>query len=380
MRRPLFCFEPVTSAIFLNKLNIPVSTPQIPLPEDPNHQENKPRFGLRSVQELLVRASFDWFLLALIGMIVLAWLWPEGGIDREPVSLSDVAGIGVSLIFFFYGLRLSPEKLRAGLGSWRLHLVVQASTFLLFPLLIMPLHGFFEGTQYELLWLGAFYLAALPSTVSSSVVMVSIAGGNIPAAIFNASISSLVGVFITPLWMGLYLTAGSGDFDMGQVMGKLVLQVLLPVALGIVLHRYWGAFAERNRKQLRLSDQIIILLIVYTSFCESFARDMFSGYSVGNLLLLGLAMIGLFLLVYGIVHVISQMMNFSPADRITAIFCGSKKSLVHGTVMAKVLFPDANMVGIMLLPIMIYHALQLLASSVIAQSIARRYGLSVKGE
>ncbi len=357
-----------------------MSTPHTPLPDNPNPQAPKPKFGVRSVQELLVRAGFDWFLLALIGMIVLAWLWPEGGLDYEPFSLSDVAGIGVSLIFFFYGLRLSPEKLRAGLGSWRLHLVVQASTFLIFPLLLIPLHGFFEGTSYEMLWLGTFYLAALPSTVSSSVVMVSIAGGNIPAAIFNASISSLVGVFITPLWMGLYLTAGSGDFDMGQVMGKLVLQVLVPVALGVVLHRYWGGFAERNRKQLRLSDQVIILLIVYTSFCESFARDMFSGYSIGNLLLLGLAMIGLFFLVYFIVNGISRVMGFSPADRITAIFCGSKKSLVHGTVMAKVLFPDADMVGLMLLPIMIYHALQLLASSVIAQSIARRAGINVQGE
>jgi solute carrier family 10 (sodium/bile acid cotransporter), member 7 len=332
------------------------------------------------VQALLVRAGFDWFLLALMGMILLAYLWPEGGIDREPISLGDIANYGVSVIFFFYGLRLSPEKLRAGLGSWRLHMVMQASTFLLFPVLIIPLHGLFEGTSGELLWLGTFYLAALPSTVSSSVVMVSIAGGNIPAAIFNASISSLIGVFVTPLWMGLYLTTGSGDFDMGEVMGKLVLQVLLPVTLGIVLHRFWGAFADRNRKQLRYLDQAIILLIVYTSFSESFARDMFSGYSISDLLLLGAAMLGLFFLVYGIVHVISRLLGFNPADRITAIFCGSKKSLVHGTVMAKVLFPDANMVGIMLLPIMIYHALQLLASSAIAQSMARRAGLEIKGE
>lgn len=378
MPRPLFCFGPPVPIPQL-KHNT-VNKPLPPIPDQTSKRNSRPRFGVRSVQELLVKAGFDWFLLALIGMIVLAWLWPEGGIDREPVSLNDVAGFGVSVIFFFYGLRLSPEKLKAGLGSWRLHLVVQASTFLLFPLLVMPLHGLFEGTQNELLWLGTFYLAALPSTVSSSVVMVSIAGGNIPAAIFNASISSLVGVFITPLWMGLYLTAGSGDFDMGNVMGKLILQVLVPVALGVVLHRYWGGFAERNRKQLRFSDQFIILLIVYTSFSESFARDMFSGYSISNLFLLGIAMIGLFFLVYGIVHVVCRLMGFDPADRITAIFCGSKKSLVHGTVMAKVLFPDANMIGIMLLPIMIYHALQLLASSVIAQSIARRYGLSVKDE
>ena len=329
---------------------------------------------------LASRVGLDWFLLALIGMIVLAWLFPEVGVDREPLSLGDVANYGVSAIFFFYGLRLSPEKLKAGLSSWRLHLVVQGSTFLLFPLLILPLHTFFEGGEQELLWLGTFYLAALPSTVSSSVVMVSIAGGNIPAAIFNASISSLLGIFITPLWMGLFLTSSAGGFDLGSVMGKLVLQVLLPVVLGIVLHRYWGGFAERNKKKLRIFDQVIILLIVFTSFCESFARHMFSGYSLLDLGTLGVAMIALFFLVFGITSGISRLLGFNREDRITAIFCGSKKSLVHGTVMSKVLFPDANIVGIILLPIMLYHALQLLASSAIAQASARKAGLEAQGE
>jgi sodium/bile acid cotransporter 7 len=163
-------------------------------------------------------------------------------------------------------------------------------------------------------------------------------------------------------------------------MGKLVLQVLLPVVLGIVLHRSWGGFAERNKKKLRIFDQSIILLIVYTSFCESFARKMFSGYSIIDLVILGAAMVALFFLIYGLTHLISRLLGFNREDRITAIFCGSKKSLVHGTVMSKVLFPDANMVGIILLPIMMYHALQLLATSIIAQATARNAGLDVRGE
>ena len=337
-----------------------------------------PQQNLKGLVGLIPRAGakasklgLDWFLAALIGMIVLAYLWPQLGVDREPVSLGDIANYGVSVIFFFYGLRLSPEKLKAGLSSWRLHVVVQLSTFILFPLLVLPFHTLFEGSKNELLWLGTFYLAALPSTVSSSVVMVSIAGGNIPAAIFNASISSLIGIFITPLWMGLFLQASAEGFDIWGIMGKLVLQVLLPVILGIALHRYWGNFAERNKSKLRIFDQVIILLIVYTSFCESFARDMFSGYSIGNLLVLGATMVALFFLVYGLIHVLSKLLGFNRDDRITAIFCGSKKSLVHGTVMSKVLFPDANMVGIILLPIMIYHALQLLAASIISQRMAR---------
>lgn len=349
--------------------------------QDKHEQEAEKVIGLiPRVGKFATKVGLDWFLAALIGMIVLAYLWPEGGIDRKPISLGDAATYGVALIFFFYGLRLSPEKLRAGLGTWKLHIVIQLSTFILFPLLILPLHTFFEGKETELLWLGTFFLAALPSTVSSSVVMVSIANGNIPAAIFNASISSLLGVFITPLWMGLFLTASSGSFDIWSIMGKLVLQVILPVGLGILLNSYWGAAAERHKMKMRYFDQVIILIIVYTSFAESFAQDMFSNYRLMDLVLLGIAMLVLLFLVYGIIQGVNKLLNFSRADSITAVFCGSKKSLVHGTVMSKVLFPDPTMVGIILLPVMLYHALQLLVAGIIAQSLARKEGLVVQGE
>ncbi|TXK48611.1 bile acid:sodium symporter [Pontibacter qinzhouensis] len=340
--------------------------------EKAEHEAQKAVGLVPRVGALAARVGLDWFLLALLAMIGLAYLWPEFGIDREPVSLGDVAGYGVSLIFFFYGLRLSLEKLKAGLSSWRLHMVVQLSTFLLFPLLVLPLHSFFEGTEYELLWLGSFYVAALPSTVSSAVVMVAIAGGNMPAAIFNASISSILGIFITPLWMGLFLSASNtADFEMGDVLGKLVLQVLVPVILGILLNSRWGSFAEKHKKKLRYFDQIIILTIVYTSFCESFERDMFSAFGWQDILLLSIAMLLLFFLAFLLINLLSRLFGFKREDRITAIFCGSKKSLVHGTVMSKVLFPDANMVGIILLPIMVYHALQLLVSSMMAQRMGR---------
>jgi len=331
-------------------------------------------------RELLARAGFDSFLLALVGVIVLAAWRPRYGTDEAPLPLAEIANYGVSLIFFFYGLRLSPAKLREGLGNWRLHLVVQLATFLVFPLLVLAGYGLFARDSTRLLWLGTFYLAALPSTVSSSVVMVSIAGGNLPGAIFNASISSLVGVFVTPLWMGVFLKAQAGTYDLWAVIGKLALQVVAPVVLGILLHGKLGAFAERNRKPLRLFDQAVILLIVYTSFCESFDRKLFAGYRTADLVLLGAAMLGLFFAVYGLVHVAGRGLGFNRADRITALFCGSKKSLVQGTVMSRVLFPDPNVVGIVLLPIMLYHALQLLAASIIAQSMARRHGVRDAGE
>lgn len=329
--------------------------------------DNKKKPGLRN---LLSRAGLDGFILALIAMIALAWLWPGGGTGKGPFSLSELANYGVSVVFFLYGLRLSREKLKAGLSNWRLHVVVQLSTFLLFPLIVLGLKPLFVHTPAEVLWLGTFFLASLPSTVSSSVVMVSIAEGNIPAAIFNASISSIAGVFITPVWMQLTMPRGDGHADLGHIMSKLVLQVLVPVLAGILLHRYWGKWAEKHKKNLKYFDQTIILIIVYTAFCESFEQHMFSNLGLLQLLVLGIGMVLLFFLAYFIIMAISRALSFNQEDKITAIFCGSKKSLVHGTVMSKVLFSTGAPTGLLLLPLMIYHALQLIIVSMIAKRIA----------
>ena len=324
------------------------------------------------IKRARLKLGLDTFVIALVGAIVLAFFWNAPGTYNGAVTLHDVANYGVSLIFFFYGLKLSPEKFKEGLSNWRLHVVVQAATFIAFPVIVLSLMSLFGTNGNKLFWIGAFYLAALPSTVSSSVVMVSIARGNVPSAIFNASISSLLGVFITPVWMGIILSSNGANYDITNVVLKLALQVLLPVVLGSLLHPRFGTFAERNKVSLKVFDQSIILLIVYTSFCESFANRMFAGHSIAEIFILGMAMIALFLLIYGIITLVSRLLNFSTEDHITAVFCGSKKSLVHGTVMSKVLFPGISGVGVILLPLMIFHALQLVAASIIAQKFDRR--------
>lgn len=328
--------------------------------------------GFSAFKQLANKAGLDWFLFALLGMIGLAYVFPQPGNYDGVISLGKLTGYGVSVIFFFYGLKLSPEKLKAGLKNWKLHIVIHTTTFILFPALIYTTRYFFPDADSNLLWLGVFFVASLPSTVSSSVVMVSIAGGNIPAAIFNASISSLIGVFLTPLWMGLVMSNISSDFNMGDIILKLTIQVIVPVVLGILLHKRFGGFADKHRMTLRYFDQIIILLIIYNAFCHSFTMHLFDAYSATDLLLLGGSMLTLFFTVYSIVHVVSKVLGFNREDTITAQFCGSKKSLVHGTVMSKVLFPDASITGIILLPVMMYHALQLLVASIIAQSMARK--------
>jgi len=325
---------------------------------------------MRKFFNQLSKVGFNGFFLCLLLMVLLAWLFPEIGSKDSILPLGKLTFYGVSVIFFLYGLRLSPEKLKTGLRSWKLHVIIQTTTFILFPLIATVIVHFF-GSDKNLLWLGFFYLAALPSTVSSSVVMVSIAGGNMPAAIFNASISSIIGIFITPLWMSLYGERAEGNINLSTVIVTLCLQVLLPVILGLLLHGKLGRWAEKNKTSLKNFDQLIILLIVFTAFSESFLGNMFAGFTFMEIVILGALMLLFFFTMATVMYLLSVWLAFSREDRITILFCGSKKSLVQGAVMGRILFPNPTVLGIILLPLMLYHALQLLAGSVIAQGMAR---------
>lgn len=324
-----------------------------------------------AVKSRLAKFGIDGFLIGIILVIMLAYVYPQPGIITQPVSLEAIAGYGVSVIFFFYGLKLNFKKLAGELMNWRMHITIQVITFLAFPLLGLIIKPFFE--ENSLLWLGIFYLSCLPSTVSSSVVMVSIARGNVPAAIFNASISTLLGVFITPLWMIAFIETEAVYAGTGTIIVKLIVQVIVPVAAGMLLHTYGAGFAERNKTRLKLFDQSVILLIIYTSFCHSFYSGAFGSLSITSLLFACAGMTVLFFVVYFFTAYICRLLNFKAADRITVLFCGSKKSLVHGTVMSKILFPATMPISIILLPVMLYHSLQLIFVGIIAQKTGSRH-------
>jgi len=323
------------------------------------------------IAALLTRLGREWFLLGLAGVVLLAYLFPNAGSQASPIPWHSVTTVGVGIIFFAYGLRLSPTKLKAGMRNWQLHVLTQAATFVLFPLLALAVRPLFTGPEGALLWNSIFFLCALPSTVSTSVVMVSIALGNIPAAIFNATLSGLLGIVLTPLLTSLVLHTGAASVPLQDLVLDLMLQVIVPVAAGVGLNRWLGAFAEQHGQLLRTSDQVIILLIVFTAFCESFAQGVFRSYAWLDVVGLGAGMVALYFAVFGLVWGISRLLAFPRADRITAVFCGSKKSLVHGSVFASLLFPGAA-TGALLLPLMLYHALQIMVASTMAQRMGRQ--------
>jgi solute carrier family 10 (sodium/bile acid cotransporter), member 7 len=313
----------------------------------------------------------DWFILGLMLMIIAAWVKPGIAMNINPVDLRTLIDLGVVLIFFFYGLKLDPVKLKSGMRNWRMHLAVQATTFLIFPLVVLPFYPLVKDSNLEILWIGMFFLAALPSTVSSSVVMVSIAGGNIPGAIFNASISGIIGILMTPFWMGFFLQASSAGIEFSGIIIQLVTRIILPVVAGLLLHRYFVGLITKHLKKLAAFDKIIILLIVYESFSESFMAGIFQAVSWLTLGGLFLAVIVLFFLMLYFTGFLAHTMNFSREDAITLQFAGTKKSLVHGSVFASVLFSGIGGAGIWLIPIMIYHSFQLFYISMIAGRMQR---------
>ena len=310
------------------------------------------------------------FILALLAAILLAWLLPQG---PELLPLKQITDIGISFIFLFYGLKLSPSQFRTGFLNYRVHILVQLTTFLIFPLLALLFLPFFEEGTSSQLWLALFFLAALPSTVSSSIVMVSLAKGNLPTAIFNASLSGLIGIVLTPLWMSLFLDSSS-ELQFGEVLYKLFLQIILPLIIGLLLQKYLGEFARRYSRQLGLFDKSIILLIVYSSFSSSFSSDLFETVSLQDFLKLLALILLLFSIVYFGLGILCRLLGFSIEDSITTRFCGTKKSLVHGSVMVKIIFGNSSNLGLLLLPIMIYHIFQLLAIAVFAERYGKRDG------
>ncbi|GCC52821.1 bile acid:sodium symporter [Chryseotalea sanaruensis] len=316
--------------------------------------------------------KIDRFVLFIIITIALAYFFPGWAVQKGDQSIEIISSIGVSLIFFFYGLKLSFEKLREGLKNWQLHLLVQSTTFLIFPLIVLLFYPLANTAEQKTLWLAIFFLAALPSTVSSSVVMVSIAKGNIPAAIFNASLSGIIGIALTPIWMGLFIKSADASFDFGSIYLKLLIEIIVPVILGIVLQPYFGKYIQKHASSLAIFDKAIILLIIYKSFAESFFTNVFDALSLPMLLLLSIIVIALFFVVYHLTGYMASRLNFSLPDRITTQFCGTKKSLVHGTVFSKILFANSASAGILLLPLMLFHALQILIVSVIATKLGQR--------
>lgn len=309
---------------------------------------------------------FEPFILALFATVALASLLPPRG-ALVPV-FDAAADAGIVLLFFLHGAKLSREAILSGVRNWQLHLAVFLATYALFPVLglgLSRLPGLSEAAA-----VGLLFLTLLPSTVQSSIAFTSIAGGNVAAAVCSASLSNLLGVVLTPALVALFMGHAGGEdgISLGSVQ-TIVLQLLLPFLLGHALRPWIGGWVQRRRNLVSLVDKGAILLVVYTAFGAAVVGGLWHRMGGVDLMILLALCCVLLAVVLGATWGAARLLRLSREDAIVLLFCGSKKSLASGVPIAGVLFPAAQ-VGLVILPLMLFHQLQLIACAVIARRLA----------
>lgn len=327
---------------------------------------------------MLSRIRLDGFLLLLLGVLAFATLLPARGAVAQ--WLDPVTDIAIALLFFLHGAKLSRQAIVAGIGAWKLHLIVLATTFVLFPLLGLAIVGGFGSWIDPAVSSGFLFLCIVPSTVQSSIAMTAIAQGNVPAAVCSASLSNVLGIVLTPLlaaWLIGSGEAGSGFFL--SALAKVGTTLLLPFVLGHLVRPLIGGFVDHHRKVVMRTDRGVILLVVYSAFSAAVVEGLWSRFSaldLATILALDALLLGAVLL---FTRHIARLAGFPREDEAVLVFCGSKKSLASGVPMAGALFPPAQ-VGLVVLPLMLFHQLQLIVCAALAQAYARRSEAQSKTE
>jgi sodium/bile acid cotransporter 7 len=314
-------------------------------------------------------AGIDRFLIFLIATVVLASLLPAHGVGTTIFGWA--ADIAIMLLFFLHGAKLSRAAIMAGIGNWRLHLLVLAASFILFPLLGIGITGATSRFVSPEILTGLLYLSLLPSTVQSSIAFTAIAGGNVPAAVCSASLSNIAGIFVTPVLVALLMqvdgAAGGISFD---AIRDILIQLLLPFLVGHLMRPLIGAWIDGHKQILMPVDRGSILLVVYTAFSAAVVQGIWQKVDLIDLVWILVLSAVLLALVMGTNILVARQLKLPREDEVVLLFCGSKKSLVSGVPMAGALFPAAQVGGI-ILPLMIFHQLQLFVCAVIAARYKR---------
>jgi len=316
---------------------------------------------------LKILLSVDRFLLWLIAVVVAASLLPVRG---WAASWTDVvADLAIALLFFLHGAKLSRAAIVQGMGNWRLHALTLGSTYILFPAIGLALMWLASDWVNPLLLSGLLYLTLLPSTVQSSIAFTAMAGGNVAAAVCSASLSNLAGIFLTPVLVGIFMkTGGTGAVSSSHSVQAIALQLLLPFLAGHFLRPLIGSFIDRNKAILQPVDRGSILIVVYSAFSAAVINGIWTRVNGSDLMVLLVLSAVILALILGTTALVARLLGMPREDAIVLQFCGSKKSLVSGVPMAGALFPPAQ-VGLIVLPLMIFHQLQLF----VCAGLAGRY-------
>jgi sodium/bile acid cotransporter 7 len=321
------------------------------------------------------------FILGLFAVVLLAFIFPDPAARNGWLHPDLVQNIGIALILFVQGISMPLEKVRKGAGNWKLHLIIQSFTFLIFPMV-----GLGFGFVLQTIWPGEppavrdgfLYLCVLPSTVSTSVVLTSVAGGNVAAAILSAAFSNIVGVILTPLLVSLLIhaTGKTGSGSLGPLLLDITLLTLLPFAAGVGLRPFVRHWVDANKKWVNRISNSVILFFVYSAFCDSVKQRIWHEYGLLLTVQILLCVAALFGFVSLLIYLASRLARLNREDAIACYFCSVKKTLAMGIPLAMLIFGSRSDLSLILLPIMFYHPFQLFTNGILANRWAKQRGLA----
>jgi solute carrier family 10 (sodium/bile acid cotransporter), member 7 len=316
---------------------------------------------------MLARLIPDRFILLLLGVIMIASFLPARGSALSTVS--TMSNIAIFSLFFFHGLRLSREAVWAGIKHWRLQLAVFSFTYAALPLAGLSLSLLLPSLLSPGLWIGVLFLCALPSTVQAAISSSSMAGGNVAASVVAAALSNIAGVILTPLIVAGVASVSGASVGLGSI-GKIAGLLLLPFILGQITHGWLGAWAEQHKLWIGRMDRLTIILAVYVAFSAAVVDGLWQRLTLQEFGPLLLIICGLLAFAFAATWWIGGMLGFAREDRITLLYSGSHKTLATGAPMARILFPGAE-AGLIIIPLMLYHQLQLIISAWLAARLTR---------
>ena len=314
----------------------------------------------------------NWFLLGLLGAVGLAFAAPGPGSEDGLLHTRVTTRLAVVVIFLVQGMTLASEAIREGLARIRLHVVVQAFTYLVIPLVALALDRLLGHLLAPELRLGFLFLAVLPTTISTAIVFTSLAGGNAAAALVNATISNVLGVFVTPLWVGFLLEARGEAIPVWPMIRELVLLILVPLAVGQVLRPLLRAHIDARKPAAGVLNSALVLFIVYAAFCKSVDSGVWTRHGPAPLVGALAGSILLFAIVMALTVLAARVFRLTEADRIAALFCAPQKTLAAGAPMAQLIFGAHPGLGLIMLPVMIYHPVQLLVGGFLVNRLKGR--------
>ncbi|ATU45049.1 bile acid:sodium symporter [Acinetobacter junii] len=313
---------------------------------------------------MLKLLALDRFTILLVLMVLFATLLPISG--QLAYYFNILTTVAIAVLFFLHGAKLSREAVIEGMLHWRMHALVFIFTFLIFPLIGLLSRPVLEPVLGQQLYWGFLFMCFLPSTVQSSIAFTSMAKGNVAGAVCSASFSNIIGMFITPILVSYFILGQSQhDFDPTKSIVQITLLLLVPFIFGQLLRPFIFPQMRKFPSVVKVFDQGSILMVVYGAFSSAVVAGLWQQVSGITLIYLTLACSVLLTIVMLLALYLPKWLGFNQADQITIFFCSSKKTLASGVPMAQILFIGQPL-GMIVLPIMIFHQIQLMVCGVIA--------------